>query len=203
LLAYTTYDPASSDNFFLILANQTSYLKPGLVVVFFWGILWRRTHAFAAVVVLIGSPLIGFVCDLVYVHFLVKYTWVSATFGESFNFLYRVFMIFILGSGLIYVLSNYFNKRSGEIKVHGLSVSFSGIGNALVKFTGLQLPLLILVLLEYISPQTAAYPAAFLTFCLFLWYMKKEKESIPFYQSDIFYAGLLTATMVWIMYYFA
>jgi SSS family solute:Na+ symporter len=203
LLAYTTYDPASSDNFFLILANQTSYLKPGLVVVFFWGILWRKTHPFAAVAVLVGSPLIGFFCDMLYEHVLVKYSWISITFGESFNFLYRVFAIFILGSGLIYVLSNYFNSRGSELKVHGLSVSFSGIGNAMVRFTFLQLPLLILVLLEYVSPQLAAYPAALLTTGLFLWYLRKEKETIPFYQSDIFYAGLLTAAMIWIMYYFA
>jgi SSS family solute:Na+ symporter len=203
LLAYTTYDPTSSDNFFLILANQTSYLKPGLVVVFFWGILWRKTHPLAAVAVLVGSPFIGFLCDLLYEHILVKYTWISLTFGESFNFLYRVFMIFIIGSVLIYMLSNLFNKRFGEPKAHGLSVSFSGIGNALVKFTVLQLPLLILVLLNYISPQIAAYPAALMALVLFLWYMKKEKEAVPFYQSDIFYAGLLTAAMIWIMYYFA
>jgi SSS family solute:Na+ symporter len=140
---------------------------------------------------------------MLYEHVLVKYSWISITFGESFNFLYRVFAIFILGSGLIYVLSNYFNSRGSELKVHGLSVSFSGIGNAMVRFTFLQLPLLILVLLEYVSPQLAAYPAALLTTGLFLWYLRKEKETIPFYQSDIFYAGLLTAAMIWIMYYFA
>jgi SSS family solute:Na+ symporter len=59
------------------------------------------------------------------------------------------------------------------------------------------------VLLNYISPQIAAYPAALMALVLFLWYMKKEKEAVPFYQSDIFYAGLLTAAMIWIMYYFA
>src|SRR3546814_6764967 len=41
--AYVTFDPNSSENFFLILANQASYIKPGLVVVFFWGILWQKT----------------------------------------------------------------------------------------------------------------------------------------------------------------
>ncbi|WP_344980501.1 SLC5 family protein, partial [Compostibacter hankyongensis] len=45
VLAFTTYDPTSSDNFFLILANQASYIKPGLVIVFFWGVFWRRTNA--------------------------------------------------------------------------------------------------------------------------------------------------------------
>ena len=42
ILAMFTYDPNSKDNFFLQIANQTSYIKPGLVVAFFWGVLWRR-----------------------------------------------------------------------------------------------------------------------------------------------------------------
>jgi solute:Na+ symporter, SSS family len=202
-LAYTTYDPASSDNFFLILANQTSYLKPGLVVVFFWGILWRKTHPFAAVLVLLASPLIGFLCDLLYEHVLVSYSWISLTFGETFNFLYRVFMIFLIGSLLIYLLSHYLNKRTHQTFTHDLSVSFSGIGTSLVRFTLLQLPVFILTILGYLSPQLAAYPAAILTLLLFLWYRKKVREKTVFYQSDIFYAGLLTAAMMWIMYFFA
>ena len=31
----------------------------------------------------------------------------------------------------------------------------------------------------------------------------QEKEEIPFYESDIFYAGLLTSAMVWVMFFFA
>src|SRR5690606_463319 len=70
ILAYVTFDPNSSDNFFLILANQASYIKPGLVVVFFWGILWKKTHPIAALTVLIASPFIGLGLDIVYNHFL-------------------------------------------------------------------------------------------------------------------------------------
>jgi SSS family solute:Na+ symporter len=203
LLAYTTYDPTSSDNFFLILANQTSYIKPGLVLVFFWGILWRKTHPVAAVAVLIASPFIGLCCDLVYNNYLANYALVSETFGVSFNFLYRVFMIFAIGSVAIILLSNYFNRKTGVQNKHELSVSFSGIRNAMIKFTALQLPILLLVLFNVITPQTGAYPAAFVTFGLFVWYLKEDDTPVPFYQSDIFYAGLLSATMVWIMYYFA
>jgi SSS family solute:Na+ symporter len=203
MLAYTTYDPNSSDNFFLILANQTSYIKPGLVLVFFWGILWSKTHPAAAVVVLIASPLIGLCCDLVYNNFLSDYALVSETFGVKFNFLYRVFMIFAIGSAAIVLLSHYFNHKNGVQNKHDLSVSFSGIRNAMIKFTAAQLPILLLVLFNLMTPQVAAYPAALVTFGLFIWYLKKDDAPIPFYQSDIFYAGLLSATTVWIMYYFA
>ncbi|MHB1177703.1 MAG: sodium:solute symporter family transporter [Daejeonella sp.] len=204
LFAYTTYDPHSSDNFFLILANQASYIKPGLVVVFFWGILWRKTHPYAAVSVLIASPFIGLFCDLIYNHILTNYAVVSDTFGTNFNFLYRVFMIFTIGSIFLVVISNYFNRKNGFLKTHDLTVSFSGIRNAMIKFTVIHLPILLLILFNIITPQVAAYPAALFTLGLFIWYYKKDEDrSVPFYQHDIFYAGLLTGTMIWIMYYFA
>jgi SSS family solute:Na+ symporter len=201
--AYTTFDPHSSDNFFLILANQASYIKPGLVVVFFWGILWRKTHPFAAVAVLIASPFIGLGCDLLYNHVLADYAVVTDLFGAHFNFLYRVFSIFAIGSILLVLISNYLNRKNGLLITHELTVSFSGIRNSMLKFTAIHLPILLLVFFNLISPQLAAYPAALLTFGLFIWYLKKEENPLPFYKADIFYAGLLTATMIWIMYFFA
>ena len=202
-LAYTTFDPTSSDNFFLILANQTSYLKPGLVVVFFWGVLWRKTNPKAAVIVLISSPFIGFGCDWVYDHVLVNLAWVRETFGLTLNFLYRVFLIFVIGSVLIALLSVYFNRWTGQANDHDMTVPVSGISSALLRFFLLQLPPISLVFMHIITPRQASIPAAVLTFALFLWYLRREKEPVTFYQSDIFYAGILTSVMMWIMYYFA
>lgn len=197
LLAYTTYDPTSSDNFFLILANQTSYIKPGLVVAFFWGVLWKKTNPIAAVIVLVCSPLIGFGCDFVYNNWLAQSAFVRDTFGETLNFLYRVFLIFVIGSGLIAALSVYFNKRSVQSRDHDdLTITFSGIGGALLRFAALQVPILLLVFADVISPQTAALPAALVTLGLFGWYERRQTERPVFYQSDIFYAGLLTGAMV-------
>ena len=202
-LAYITFEPNSSENFFLILANQASYIKPGLVVVFFWGILWRKTHPNAALTVLIASPLIGWGMDIVYNHFLANFEVVANLFGTHFNFLHRVFMIFFLGSILLVVLSNYFNRTKGVIATNELSVSFSGTRNAILRAAIIHGPILVLVLFNVITPQTAAYPAALATFGLFLWYMKKDQSGYRFYQSDIFYAGILTGTLIWILYFFA
>ena len=202
-LANTTYDPSSSDNFFITLAKQTSYIKPGLVIVFFWGILWKKTNPTAAVIVLLGSPIIGLCCDSLYENVLVQYDWVRETFGEKFNFLYRVFLIFVIGSCLIVVLSKLFNTKKDEEKEQDLNVSVSGIFGALARFAILQLPVFLLVIFSIITPQMGAFPASLLTLGLFMWYYKKEIPDLSFYQSDIFYAGILTGTMVWIMYYFA
>ncbi|HEX7756397.1 MAG TPA: sodium/solute symporter [Niabella sp.] len=203
ILAYVTFDPNSSENFFLILANQASYIKPGLVVVFFWGILWRKTHPIAALTVLIASPLIGWGLDILYNDFLAHFEAIANLFGTHFNFLHRVFMIFFVGSVLIVVLSNYFNRTRGVVATNELSVSFSGTGKAIVRAALIHTPILLLVLFHVITPQIAAYPAALLTFGLFLWYMSKEQSSYRFYQSDIFYAGILTGALIWILYFFA
>lgn len=203
-LSFTTYDPNSSENFFLKLANQTSYIKPGLVIVFFWGVLWKQTNPVAAVIVLAGSPFIGLGCDFVFENYLVQSNFVVSTFGETFNFLYRVFAIFCIGSILIVLLSKYLNSK---IKVKAaqfdLEVSLSGIGSALLWFGLCLMPFIGLVLLKILSPQVAASPASIACLLVFIKFHLNQKQKTPILHSDIFYAGLLTASMVWIMFYFA
>lgn len=203
LLAYTTYDPSSSDNFFLILANQASYIKPGLVVVFFWGIFWQKTNPVAAVIVLIASPFLGFFFDFAYNNILTNYAVINQLFGANLNFLYRIFLIFLLGSVLLIILSNYLNRRNGQQKANDLVVSFSGVKNAVIRGAAIHLPLILLVAFHVMPARVAALPAALLTFGLFIWYLNRNGDVRRFYESDIFYAGLLTSGMFWILYYFA
>ena len=204
LLAFKTYDPNSTENFFLKLANQTSYIKPGLVIVFFWGVLWKQTNPIAAVCVLACSPLIGLACDWVFEHYLVQFPFIIQTFGESLNFLYRVFAIFVIGSVLLVFLSKYLNAHGkAKIATFDLGISLSGIGSTVFLFIISQLPFLLLSLSKVLSPQQVATPAAIVCMLLFVWFFKKAKEDIAIYKSDIFYAGLLTSAMLWIMYYFA
>ncbi len=203
--AYFTYDPTSKDNFFLILAKQTSYIKPGLVVVFFWGVFWKKTNPMAAVAVLIASPFIGLCCDMLYNNVLVQNDFIKNTFGEQFNFLYRVFSIFAIGSLLIYILSKIFHQKDSVLREEAseLTVSLAGANKVIAAVTAIHLPLIVMVLNQIITPQFAAFPAATLTFGIFIWFLKKDKSEYKFYENDIFYAGLLTAAMAWIMYYFA
>jgi SSS family solute:Na+ symporter len=204
ILAFTTYNPNSTDNFFLKLADQSSYLKPSLVVAFFWGVMWRSTNPKAAVIVLFSGPFIGLGFDFIYNDFLVNIVWVKDFFGEKLNFLYRVFVIATIGSLLIYYLSKYFNKNEAFAKVHDLSVSFDGLRLPVLVFLLAQSFIIILILVQILSPQSASFPAALVAFGFFVWQLQKpDLEKLPFYQNDIFYAGLLTAITIWILYYFA
>jgi solute:Na+ symporter, SSS family len=205
-LAYYTYSPSSKDNFFLILAKQTSYIKPGLVVVFFWGIFWRKTNANAAVVVLCLSPFIGLMCDVIYKSLAANIPIISDTFGQNFNFLYRVFCIFTIGSILIYILSLILNKNEPKIEKTNadLSIQFKGIPLIVKYIAIIQVVFLVLVFTKILTPQMASFPVSMLTFLSFIPLLKKaDNEDYAFYENDIFYAGLLASAMVWIMYYFA
>jgi solute:Na+ symporter, SSS family len=203
-LAFTTYNPNSTDNFFLKLADQSSYLKPSLVVAFFWGVMWQKTNAKAAVIVLFTGPFIGLGFDYLYNNFLVEIVWIKDFFGEKLNFLYRVFVIATISSGLIYFLSKFFNQNIGQLKQHNLSVSFDGLRKPILLFLLVQCIFILLILFQFISPQFAAYPASFLAFSFFINQLRKpQAESLPFYQNDIFYAGLLSAITIWILFYFA
>ena len=204
VLAFLTFDPNSSDNFFLRIANQTSYIKPGLVVVFFWGILWRKTHPTAAVIALLGAPLVGLFCDYAYAHVLTNIEWVRNTFGVELNFLYRVFAITVLDSLLLVVISLFLNKkRPLSSEAQSLTIEFGGIRKAILRAAMIHVPMISLVLFQVVSPQMAALPAALLTLLLFIWYWKTTDSEVLFYKSDVFYAGVLTGSMVFIMYYFA
>lgn len=204
-LTHLTFDPNSSDNFFLQIARQTSYIKPGLVLVFFWGVLWRKTNPWAAMIALLGSPLIGYGCDLLYEHVLAPIPWVSSTFGVELNFLYRVFMITFFGSFLVYFLSLWLNDKNQEIDPEGLELTISGskIWRVLGHIAAIHVPLISITYWGVLSPQKVSFIAAGFTFGLFMWYAKIDTSERTFFKKDLFYAGILSAAMVFIMYFFA
>src|SRR3546814_11738858 len=105
-------------------------------------------------------------------------------------------MIFVVGSVTLVILSNYFNRTRGVVTTKGLSVSFSGTWHAILRGAAIHAPVLALIGLNVMTPQTVASPAALLTFGLFFWYMKKGNSPSQFYQADVFNAGLLTTPLV-------
>src|SRR3546814_7655823 len=93
---------------------------------------FRRVR-FRSLIVLVASPLIGWGLDIIYNNVLADYAAVTDLFGVHFNFLHRVFMIFVVGSVTLVILSNYFNRTRGVVTTKGLSVSFSGTWHAILR----------------------------------------------------------------------
>jgi len=109
-----------------------------------------------------------------------------------------------LDSLLLVVISLFLNKKQPLSKeAQSLTIEFGGIRRAIFRAALIHIPMICLVLCQVLSPQIAALPAALLTLLLFIWYWEKTDNERLFYQSDVFYAGVLTGSMVFIMYYFA
>ena len=195
--AFTTYDPNSTENFFLKLADQVSYLKPGLVIAFFWGVFWKKTNPWAAVIILLSSPFIGLGCDFVYNHFLNQNQWILNTFGEKLNFLYRVFLITVVGSMLIFGLSLFLNKKNTVYETE-LTVPLNGLGSKVFVFGLVQLFWLLTIYFHIFTTQNVAL---FASITAFLFFTKSLRGK--FWENDVFYAGLLVSITTWILYFFA
>ncbi|WP_128546230.1 SLC5 family protein [Larkinella soli] len=202
VLTLWTYDPASSDNFFLQLADQTSYIKPSLVAVFFVGILYAGAHPRAAVIAMLAGPVFGLLADLLYNHVLATIPAVRDLFGARLNFLYRVFIICTCCTLLLLGLSRRW-KQGGPVKAPDLVLSAPGLARWIWIFLGLEGLLIVGVLTGLLRPQTAAWPGALIPMALFLSAYARKPAGGSLLASDLFYAGLLSSVTVWILFFFA
>lgn len=210
LLAFFTFTPTSSGNFFLELSRNTSYLKPGIVAIFFWGVISRKIHPASAVPVLILSPILSVGVELVYAVASNSFPSLQATFGAQLNFMHRVMLVFIGCVVLQWLISKRLNELSGDPpSVDTLDVL--SVNNGWWK------PLAWFVLIQVIGCLSiqwgtkaawVAWPAAVGTFLLFIPSLLHHEE-MPAGESENttgksvhLFAGLLSAVTIWILYYF-
>ncbi|WP_266367843.1 SLC5 family protein [Tellurirhabdus rosea] len=203
LLTLWTYDPNSSENFFLKLADQSSYFKPSLVAVFFIGIVWAGANPRAAVIAMLAGPVFGLLADLLYNNVLSQLPFFRSLFGEKLNFLHRVFVICTSCSLLLVELSRAWNRPGEPHKGFDVVLHAPGMRRGILLFLALEAVVIGLVLTGLLSPQFAAWPGAVIPMVLFLAGYRRQTQALPILQSDLFYAGLLSAISVWILYYFA
>lgn len=210
LLAFFTFTPTSSGNFFLELSRNTSYLKPGIVAIFFWGVISRKIHPASAVPVLILSPILSVGVELVYAVASNSFPSLQATFGAQLNFMHRVMLVFIGCVVLQWLISKRLNILKGEPPAVN-TIDVLTLKNDWWK------PLAWFVLIQVIGCLSiqwgtkaawVAWPAAVGTFLLFIPSLLHHKE-IPAGESENttgksvhLFAGLLSAVTIWILYYF-
>jgi SSS family solute:Na+ symporter len=209
VLALLTFSPTSGGNFFLSLSKNTSYLKPGIVSAFFLGVFWKRTHPVSAVAAIISAPFIGLLLEAVYPLVASHWPYLQQTFGNSLNFMHRVFLTFAVCVVLQILLSQYYLRKTGY---QAAAIDVVPYVKQLVRYAGIfaaiQVVFLLLVFTNVLSPEAAALPAAVATFAVFLFryrWQKQQPNAVKhsLYQSDLFWSGLLAGFTVWTLYYFA
>jgi SSS family solute:Na+ symporter len=210
-LAFFTFTPTSSGNFFLELSRNTSYLKPGIVAIFFWGVISRKIHPASAVPVLILSPILSIAVELVYGVASNSFPVLRETFGAQLNFMHRVMLVFIGCVLLQWLISRRLNvMKGGPPAVDALDVLSVGIGwwKPLVWFVLIQV-IGCLSVFWGIKAAWVAWPAALGTFLLFIPATIQQRELLTDSPDDAtgksvhLFAGLLGSVTVWILYYFS
>ena len=211
LLAYTTFTPTSGGNFFLMLSKNSSYLKPGIVTVFFMGVCFKKIHPSSAVAVLLVSPILSWAVEFAYDDYLSRIPLIRNYFGVHLNFLHRVMIVFIGCVVLQLVLSYWLHRnRPSAIIVNAMDVMGSAKKIILPLSIFLIGHLFFLILIyngitaASLSGVAAVFTAAiFVGRFLFSTMKASTKLLQSFLESTDLYAGLLSGITVWILYFFS
>ncbi|WP_246052088.1 SLC5 family protein [Leptospira idonii] len=110
LLALLIHDPHSKKNFFLELSAQSSHFTPGILVVFLFGILWKKSEGRSAWITILMAPIVSFLLPVLY--HSVGWESVYKIFGQDLNFLHRVFLVVIFSSLFHFFLSLFLSAKN-------------------------------------------------------------------------------------------
>lgn len=209
-LALLTYAPTSAGNFFLSVSSRASYFTPGIVAVFFLGIVWKKSDGKSAVITMVAAPFIAILTEVLYNHYAAHIPYIHHLFGDQLNFLHRVWITLLCCLGLQVFLSVYFNRKKhlqGKDINYAIDLLISPkiAWKELGTFAIAVLISLVLIQTGTTSSQWMGLPMAIIAFLLFV-YNCKDDHSLSVYRflkDDRLYAGLLSAITVWILYFFA
>jgi len=167
------------------------------------GIFWKKAHPKAAVVVLLLSPVIGWLVGLLYTQ-LAQIASVRNIFGANLNFFHKVFVSTIILTILMIVLSRYLQKKQPVDKASDITVSIQPIKRRLVLLVIALLPLVAASLLFRHANIYISYFAALITSVCFMHYNKQNKGMYIFFKNETdLLASLLAGSTVWFLFFFA
>lgn len=229
-LAIFTYDAEAKGNFFLRVSSMGGHFTPGLVVVFAFGMLWRKATATASVAAIVVAPPFSFLLEVVYREAAAASPGLASVFGLQLNFMHRVFATAIVAAVVLIVVSRRGEATESQ-RGHTIAalrhIPRSTIGRVLqvvVLGVGLLLALGVVVDRGWLAPRVAALLAAALVFAAFVPSMRKvasgevrdddddaEDEDddggearsgkpIHLWANDRFWAGLLSALTTFLMF---
>jgi len=214
-LCIFTMDPNSSDSFFLHIASHQSKLVAGVVVAFALGMFWKRATAAGAITAIVAGVVCSYGLPHVYEATLGQGGFFLDTFGPKLNFMHAVFISAIISAALHVIIS--LKTQPDPEKAKYMWTELGGhdpkaLGRA-VKTIGISLGLFAILALAMtlgpLPPLVAALVAGGWTLGAFLKCAKlaraeagKDAASGGLLKEDRFWAGLLCATAVFMLFYF-
>lgn len=212
-LTILTMDPNSTDSFFLHIANHQSKLIAGVVVAFFLGMLWRRATAVGGLVAIVGGVIFSYLVP--YIYETADLPSLKAVFGNKLNFMHSVFVSAILSLILHIVVSlmTQPDREKSRLTWVGLGIfsaqEFRYFVTKLLGTLAMFAFLAFLMINGLMSPLAAAVVAAGWTWLMFLDNVFKmmlkaagRGRAYSILKEDRFWAGLLAACAIFMLYYF-
>jgi len=216
LLTIFTMDPNSKDSFFLNIANEQTKLTVGIVVAFGLGMFWKRSTAAAALAAIFAGIAFSYALPPLYVRLLAPHEPIARVLGPELNFMHRVAAVTIL-TVLVHVVVTLKTQPDVEKskftwtdlcghKPQVLRRALFALGASIVLYALLGVVLFV----GWSTPLVTGLIAAVWTWGLVIVAAVAARRRddrpvsvIAVLADDRFWAGLLAATAVWMMYYFA
>lgn len=208
------FSPEYRGSFVLSISALSSYLTPGIVVVFLAGILSRRVTPNAAFFSILFAPLFGYTLEVFYNNILFENTLLFKLLGSKLNFLHRV----AITIGITYftlLLVSRFSKRVPEKE----ALNWMDIENVkpeesltlvfkIIVFLIFQGLMIYLTLKNLQNKQLFSVIGFLFTMLLFLLSIIRANGGVKnlspglFFRDDKFYAGLLASVTSSVFLYF-
>ena len=215
LLAIFVLDPNSEQNFFLRIVQYGSYLMPGLLVAFVLGMFWRRSTPAAGFVTILGGIFYSWLVEFAYNSYHLSHPGVSHYFGQELNFFHRVVLVILLCVATQVAVSLTGKRDPDKEKLVWTDLTGHSSRDLAKVAIGLLVSILWFACLgwwvyrETLSPFAAAVLGAVWTLALFWVGMGKMQGTPPGVRAlagklrdDRFWAGVLCASAVFLMYAF-
>lgn len=205
-----TMDPNSKDSFFLHVAKHQGNLIAGVVVAFALGMLWKGATAAGGVSAIISGVIFSYSIPYFYKSIAIENETLRDLFGSQLNFMHGAFLSALL-SLLVHIIVSKQTRgdsEKGRLTWTGLKIFTNEqlivFGKTLVISVLIYATLAILVVLQTIKPEHAAWIGSIWTFaCFYLSARLKTTESNqPIYKEDRFWAGGLASCAVFMLFFF-
>ena len=214
-------DPNSKQNFFLQIADYQSYFTPGLLVAFFLGMFWPRSTATGSIVTILSGIFFSWLVEYSYNSYHLTHDGLAGYFGPQLNFFHRVIAVVALCVA-VHVVVSCFSRR--EVEKERLVWSDLGghepqdlrnLGIGIILSIGVFAALGLAMYAELLTPTWCAVLGGLWTFGIFsrplLLRLMGESTGeegatrTPIsstVRNDRFWASVLCALAVFMMYYF-
>jgi len=219
-LTILVFDPNTDEPYMEYVLGHQARLTSGLVAAFIMGMLWSRSTPTAGFVSIITGVVVSYALPGLYSSFVLgegqTAKEIGMRFGSSLNIWHAVFLGFLC-SLIANVVTSLATRQDGEKAKYtwiGLKImreaDLQHFGMKLLGSTLIFILLAVLMTGQIITPMAAGVLGAIWTFMMFLDSLFKvvlsaaaKGRAYSFLREDLFWAGLLASSAVFMMYHFA